>query len=73
MDMRGFLHTIGIEKGKPFAPDAERRKLALCSKPSLMSANTTLAPAFAKACAVARPMPALAPVTSARTCWPAMR
>lgn len=27
MDMRGFLHTLGIEKGKPFAPDAERRKL----------------------------------------------
>lgn len=27
MDMRGFLHTIGMEKGKPFAPDGERRKL----------------------------------------------
>ncbi|MGY5332253.1 DUF1254 domain-containing protein [Pseudomonas protegens] len=27
MDMRGFLHTLGIEKGKPFAPDAQRRKL----------------------------------------------
>lgn len=27
MDMRGFLHTLGIEKGKPFAPDTKRRKL----------------------------------------------
>lgn len=27
MDMRGFLHTIGIEKGKPFSPTAEQRAL----------------------------------------------
>jgi hypothetical protein len=27
MDMRGMLHTIGIEKGKPFRPDAEMRTL----------------------------------------------
>ncbi|MGR9585286.1 DUF1254 domain-containing protein [Pandoraea sputorum] len=27
LDMRGFLHTIGIEKGKPFNPTPERRTL----------------------------------------------
>lgn len=27
LDMRGFLHTLGIEKGKPFTPDPERSKL----------------------------------------------
>jgi hypothetical protein len=27
MDMRGMLHTIGIEKGKPFKPDADMKKL----------------------------------------------
>jgi hypothetical protein len=27
LDMRGFLHTIGIEKGKPFKPDADMAKL----------------------------------------------
>lgn len=27
MDMRGFLHTIGIEKGKKFEPTPEERKL----------------------------------------------
>jgi hypothetical protein len=27
LDMRGFLHTIGIDKGKPFAPSADMRTL----------------------------------------------
>lgn len=27
LDMRGFLHTIGIEKGKPFSPSPETRAL----------------------------------------------
>ncbi|GJG98167.1 DUF1254 domain-containing protein [Cupriavidus pauculus] len=27
LDMRGFLHTIGIEKGKPFSPTPEMRNL----------------------------------------------
>jgi hypothetical protein len=27
LDMRGFLHTIGIEKGKPFAPTPEMQAL----------------------------------------------
>lgn len=27
LDMRGFLHTIGIEKGKPFSPSPEMRSL----------------------------------------------
>lgn len=27
LDMRGFLHTIGIEKGKPFSPSPEMRAL----------------------------------------------
>ncbi|CAG2139155.1 DUF1254 domain-containing protein [Cupriavidus numazuensis] len=27
LDMRGFLHTIGIEKGKPFSPSPEMRTL----------------------------------------------
>lgn len=27
MDMRGFLHTIGLEKGKPFSPPDELRPL----------------------------------------------
>lgn len=27
LDMRGFLHTIGIEKGQQFAPDADMKKL----------------------------------------------
>ncbi|WP_321935691.1 DUF1254 domain-containing protein [Paraburkholderia sp. J8-2] len=27
LDMRGFLHTIGIDKGKPFEPSAEMRAL----------------------------------------------
>ncbi|SOZ38522.1 DUF1254 domain-containing protein [Cupriavidus neocaledonicus] len=27
LDMRGFLHTIGIEKGKPFSPTPEMRTL----------------------------------------------
>ena len=27
MDMRGMLHTIGIEKGKPFQPDAATKAL----------------------------------------------
>ena len=27
MDMRGFLHTIGIEKGRPFQPDPARNVL----------------------------------------------
>ena len=27
LDMRGMLHTIGIEKGKPFVPDAQRKAL----------------------------------------------
>lgn len=27
MDMRGFLHTIGIEKGKPFSPTSDRKML----------------------------------------------
>ncbi len=27
LDMRGFLHTIGIEKGKPFSPTPEMRAL----------------------------------------------
>src|SRR5205807_5546997 len=45
-----------------------RPSVAARSAFSLMSASTTEAPASAKACAVASPMPELAPVT--RATWP---
>ena len=49
-------------------PAAVRASVAVRRASRLMSARTTAAPASAKAWAVARPMPELAPVTKAT--WP---